>query len=143
MNIKAAMTGPGGIVNLGDGAGTAEEGITIEPTGDKNVMDIGADGTVMHSLRSDKSATVTVTLQRTSSANAQLQIMYNLQTSNAKLHGRNVIALTNTASGDALTCSEVAFAKAISNPYAVEGGHLAWTFHAGKVDGLLGLYNIL
>lgn len=139
LDVQAAIDGPGGNFQLGSGAGTAEEGISIEPGGDKNIMTIGADGSVMHSLRADKSGTVTVTLLRTSKTNAQLQNMYNMQTASSRNHGRNTIIVRNSVSGDMITCTEVAFAKAISNPYAVEGGKLAWTFHAGKIDGILGV----
>ena len=136
--VQASIEGPGGAFSLGAGSGNAEEGITIEPTGDKNVMSVGADGSVMHSLKADASGTVTVNLQRTSTVNAQLQEMYNYQTSSARYHGQNTIIIRNAFSGDVITCTESAFAKAISNPYAGEGGTLAWTFHAGKIDTKLG-----
>lgn len=139
MDINAAIEGPGGAFSL-SGSGNSEEGITIEPTGDKNTMTVGADGTVMHSLKADKSGTVTINLLRISPANAQLQLMYNLQTASARLHGKNTIVIVNQASGDTITCRECAFAKAISNNFAAEGGTIAWVFHAGKIDGVLGLY---
>ena len=138
LDVQAAIEGPGGAFQLGSGSGTAEEGITIEPTGDKNIMTIGADGTVMHSLRADASGTVTVTILRTSRANAQLQGLYNFQTASSRNHGQNTITIRNAVSGDVIICSEVAFAKGISNPYAVEGAKLAWAFHAGKIDTKLG-----
>lgn len=138
LDVQAAIEGPGGSFQLGSGSGNAEEGITIEPTGDKNVMTVGADGSVMHSLRGDQSGTLTVTLLRTSPVNAQLQNLYNYQTSTSRNHGRNTVTIRNAQSGDVVTCAQVAFAKAISNPYAVEGGKLAWTFHAGQVSTVLG-----
>lgn len=139
LEIKAAIEGPGGAFPI-SGTGNAEEGIAVEPTGDKNVMTVGADGEVMHSLKADKSGTVTVNLLRSSQTNAQLKSMYNLQTTNARLHGKNTIVITNMASGDVITCRHCAFAKDPANAYATEGGTIAWTFHAGKIDGLLGLY---
>jgi predicted SPOUT superfamily RNA methylase MTH1 len=138
LDVQASIEGPGGAFQLGSGIGVAEEGITIEPTGDKNMMNIGADGSAMHSLRADASATVTVTLQRTSLTNAKLQGLYNFQTTSSRYHGQNTIIVRNSVSGDVIVCSEVAFAKAISNPYAVEGAKLAWSFHAGKVSTVLG-----
>jgi hypothetical protein len=138
LDVQAAIQGPGGSFQLGSGSGNGEEGITIEPGGDKNVMTIGADGSVMHSLKGDASGTVTVTLLRTSSVNALLQNLYNFQTASSRYHGRNTIIIRNAVSGDVISCSEVAFAKAISNPYAVEGGKIAWAFHAGKIDTRLG-----
>ncbi|MCL1939536.1 MAG: DUF3277 family protein [Desulfovibrionaceae bacterium] len=138
LDVQASFDGPGGSFQLGSGSGNAEEGISIEPGGDKNIMTIGADGSVMHSLRADASGTVTVTLLRTSATNARLQNTYNFQTASSRNHGRNTIIIRNPVSGDVITCTEVAFAKAISNPYAVEGGKLVWTFHAGKIDSKLG-----
>jgi hypothetical protein len=141
LTIHAAITGPGGAFPL-SGVGNAEEGISIEPTGDKNVMTVGADGEVMHSLKADKSGTVTVRLLRTSPANAALKVMYVAQTASPMLHGKNTIVITNRASGDIITCRQCAFAKDISNGYAAEGGTIEWVFHAGKIDGLLGLYDL-
>jgi hypothetical protein len=138
MDVQASIDGPGGSFQLGSGSGNAEEGITVEPTGDKNIMTIGADGSVMHSLRADASGTVTVTLLRTSPTNARLQNLYNYQTASSRNHGRNTIIIRNPVSGDMITCTEVAFAKGIATPYAVEGAKLAWTFHAGKIDTKLG-----
>lgn len=138
LDVHASLEGPGGSLQLGSGAGTAEEGITVEPGGDKNIMTVGADGSVMHSLRADASGTVTVTLLRTSSVNAQLQTLYNFQTSSSRHHGQNTLVVRNAVSGDVITCTNCAFAKAIANPYAVEGGKLAWAFHAGKIDTKLG-----
>ncbi len=139
LDIQASLEGPGGSFQLGSGSGNAEEGITIDPTGDTNVMTIGADGTAMHSLKADKSGTVTITLLRTSTTNALLQNLFNFQTASSRTHGQNTISIRNPVSGDAVTCTQCAFAKAISNPYAVEGGKLAWTFHAGKIDTRLGM----
>jgi len=139
LDVQAAIEGPGGAFPLGSGAGVAEEGITIEPAGDKNVMTVGADGSVMHSLKADASGAVTVTLLRTSRTNALLQTMYNFQTSGSRWHGRNILVIRNAVSGDVVTCTDVAFAKAPSNPYATEGGKIAWTFHAGKIVTVLGI----
>ena len=50
LDVTAAIQGPGGSINLAAGAGSAEEGITIEAMEDKNIMTIGADGAGMHSL---------------------------------------------------------------------------------------------
>ena len=140
-DLVGTIAGPGGAVPLaGDEAGLADEGVTIVPTGDKNVMTPGGDGAVMHSLRADRSGTVTVNTLKTSPLNAQLQVMYNYQTSSAKYHGKNVINFTHTVSGDVIVCEEAAFAKQPDINYATEGGLVAWTFHAGKIHSLLGLF---
>lgn len=138
LDVQASIEGPGGAFQLGSGSGNAEEGITIEPGGDKNIMTVGADGSVMHSLRADSSGTVTVTLLRDSGTNQKLQNLYNYQTTSSRYHGRNTIMIRNAVTGDVITCTQVAFAKAVSNPYAVEGGKISWTFHAGKIDTILG-----
>ena len=138
LDVQAAFEGPSASFQLGSGSGNAQEGITVEPTGDKNIMTIGADGTHMHSLRGDSSATITVTLLRTSQTNAQLQNAYNYQTASSQYHGRNTITIRNVVSGDVITASGVAFAKQTPVNYAEDGGTRAWTFHAGKIDVKLG-----
>lgn len=138
--VQATIAGPGGNFNLGNGAGAAEEGITIEPAGDKSTMTIGADGAGMHSLHADKSGTVTVRLLKTSPQNAKLQAMYDLQTADSRLHGQNVIAITNTGSNDNIGCRGVAFKKAPTIAYAKDGAMMEWTFDAIAIDRLLGTY---
>mgnify|MGYP001078389148 CR=1 FL=1 len=78
-NVTATLVGSG-VVNFGYGAGNSKEGITVEPNEDINAMYIGADGEGMHSLKSNKSGTVTIRLMRTSPQNAQLQLLFNAQT---------------------------------------------------------------
>ena len=45
LDVSVSIDGPGGFFAI-DGGGVAEEGITIEPVGDKNTMTVGADGKV-------------------------------------------------------------------------------------------------
>lgn len=137
--IVAAIFGPGGSINLANGAGAAEEGITIEPVNDKNTMTIGAGGEGMHSLSADDSSTITVRLLKTSPVNAVLQIMYNLQTAAVILHGRNVITVRDIARGDAITLTGVAFKKRPTMTYAKDGGMIEWTFDAIKTDTIIGI----
>ena len=138
LDVHAAITGPGGAISLGSGAGNAEEGITIEPTGDINTMTIGADGTPMHSLHADKSGKVTVKLLKTSPINAKLSLMYAFQTSSGANHGQNTLLISNIATGDIITCRAVAFEKAPSINYAKDGGMNEWAFSAGIIDRTLG-----
>lgn len=137
LDVTASIAGPGGVVSLkgDDDNGVSAEGIVVDPTGDKNVMTVGADGGVMHSLLGDKSGTVTITLLRVNPANAQLWALYNYQTRSSKYHGQNVIMIRDTSRGDIVTCRELAFSKRPSKGFAQEGGTLVWTFHAGKIDG--------
>ncbi|MGG6461398.1 phage structural protein [Solilutibacter silvestris] len=140
LNVQAAITGPGGSFNIGQGAGVTDEGITIEPTGDKNTMTIGADGSGMHSLHADKSGNITVRLLKTSPTNAMLMGMYTLQTASAALHGQNVITVTNMASGDTFSCTGVAFKRRPTQTYAKDGQFTEWQFSAISIDGILGTY---
>lgn len=139
LDVTAAIDGPGGNFPLGgEEGGVADEGITITATGDKNVMTPGADGSWMHSLKADKSATVTVTLLKTSPVNALLMNLYTYQTTSSRNHGQNVITIRDIARGDHITCQGVAFAKVPDMAYATEGGTVQWSFHAGAVSFNLG-----
>lgn len=138
LDVSAAITGPGGAINLGQGAGPAEEGITVDPNNDINSLTVGADGTPMHSLHADKSGTVTVRLLKTSPVNAKLAQMYGFQTAVSSNHGQNTLAIVNNQTGDSITCQAVAFKKAPSLTYAKDGGMNEWTFDAGVIDRILG-----
>lgn len=138
-DVVAAISGVGGSINLASGAAVAEEGITIESVEDKNVMTIGADGSGMHSLVANEASTVTVRLLKTSPVNAQLQLMYNLQTKSSLTHGKNVISIRDVVRGDSITLTQVAFKKRPSINYAKEGGMVEWTFDAVKTTQVLGV----
>ncbi|MFX9073367.1 phage protein, partial [Acinetobacter baumannii] len=62
MDTQCTLASDDGVIDLGYGAGVADEGITIAMAGDANTMTIGADGEGMHSLSANKSGTVTVRL---------------------------------------------------------------------------------
>ena len=137
-DITAALVGVGGSINLGAGAAIAEEGITIEPVEDKNVMTIGADGAGMHSLVASEAATVTVRLLKTSPVNSKLQTMYNVQTQSSLAHGKNSLTVRDIARGDAIVLQGVAFKRAPNIEYAKEGGTVEWQFDAIKSVRVLG-----
>lgn len=137
-SVVAAIVGIGGSIPLAAGASVAEEGITIEAVGDKNTMTIGAGGEGMHSMSCDNSRTVTVRLLKTSPINAMLQVMYNLQTAAAVLHGRNVITVSDVARGDLVVLTGVAFKKQPTITYAKEGGMMEWAFDAINCAPVLG-----
>lgn len=139
-DVTGTLVGAGGVIDLGAGAGVADEGITIEMAGDKNTMTVGADGEGMHSLHADKSGTVTVTLLKTSPTNAKLMALYNLQSNSSSLHGQNVITVTNPQTGDVTTCRQCAFRKLPANVYGKDGGTNAWVFDAIKIDPVLGVF---
>ena len=138
LNCVAAIIGPGGAINLGAGAGVAEEGIDIDPTTEINTMTIGADGSPMHSLHADKSGRVAVRLLKTSPTNAALQAMYDYQTASSATHGQNTLSVADRVRGDVITCQVVAFSKAPSIKYSKEGQMLEWEFQAGIIDRTLG-----
>ena len=102
-------------------------------------MTVGADGSVMHSLLGDKSGTVSVKLLKSSSVNAALQIMYNLQTTTGAQHGMNTIVIRDVARGDVITCQNCAFAKQPAITYGTDAGAVEWTFNAGSISFLLGM----
>lgn len=137
-DFAAAIVGPGGAFNLGNGSGAAEEGVTIEPVGDKNVMLVGADGSGVNSLRADDSVTVTVRLLKTSPINAALMLMLNFQKLSSLNWGKNVITLRDVARGDTIVCTQAAFKRVPSLNYAVEAGTNEWTFDAITSTVILG-----
>jgi len=138
LSVHCSIVGPGGSVNLGQGAGASDEGISIEPAGDIDSMVIGADGTPMHSLHADKSGSGTVRLLKTSATNQQLMLMYVFQTSSPANHGQNTITLGDTNLGDLITCRNVAFKRAPNLIYGKEAGMNEWTFSIGQIDRALG-----
>lgn len=139
-DVAATLTSPTGTVDLGFGAGVADEGISIEMAGDKNTMMIGADGEGMHSLHADKSGTVTVKLLKVSPTNAKLQAMYDAQSARGELWGQNFIAIRNVKSGDLTSCRSGAFKKKPALMYAKDGNVVEWTWDFLKIDSVLGVY---
>lgn len=139
LDTTATIAGPGGIANLGAGAAVAEEGITIEPTEDKNVMTIGADGQGQHSLIASNACTVTVRLLKTSPINALLGIMYDLQSSSGALWGQNVMTVRNTGLGDTTIVQSAAFKKKPPITYAKDGGFMDWTFDGISATTVFGI----
>ena len=138
LDVTASLTGPTGVIDLGQGSANSEEGITQTMGGNKNTMTIGADGEVMHSLHAGKSGTITVTLLKTSPVNKKLSLAYNAQSQSSATWGNNVIVIRNTASGDISTARSCAFQKQPDFNNAKEGGTVAWVFDCGKIDQLLG-----
>lgn len=139
LDTYATISGPGGsAIALGHGAGVAEEGITIEFSEDNDTMQIGADGKYAHSLHASKAGIITVRLLKTSPTNALLSALYNVQKTSSTLSGKNIIVLTNVASGDNYTCQGCAFTKHPGNSFAKVAGMIDWVFNSGHIDPLLG-----
>lgn len=139
-DVQANIVGPGIATSLGSGDAVAEEGISIEPAGDKNTMTVGADGEGMHSLHADKSGNITVRLLKTSPKNAILQAAYDAQTLSSALHGKNIITVSNSTAGDLHTGRDCAFARKPRVVYDKAGAMMEWVFHSIKLDGILGTY---
>jgi hypothetical protein len=137
LDVSCSISGPGGMFSL-SGQGVADEGITIEPVGDKNTMTTGADGEGMHSLSASTASTVTIRLLKTSPANNQLMTMFNFQTASSSRHGKNTIVVRDAARGDVVALEEVAFKKVPPLTYAKEGGLNEWVFDAVKTYPVLG-----
>lgn len=138
-DVYATLTDPTGtIIPLsGLGSGVAEEGISIEPTGDKNTMTVGADGSVMHSLSADESGVATIRYLQTSHANGLLNLLYQKQTQSALLHGHNVLTVTNVAGKEVIVSRQCAFKKYPAIKYGKEGAIMEWTFDLGHVVPVL------
>lgn len=138
---QASITGPGGSFSLSYGSGNSEEGITTSFVEDKNVMTVGADGTVMHSHHAGRGGTYTLHYLKTSPTNAQLNLLYNTQTLSSTLHGKNIITIRDNSSGDVITGAFCAFKKHPDINYAKDGGMQAWVFDVGTHTVLLGSQN--
>ena len=132
------MVGPGILAELAHNAGAAEEGITLEPSTEKNVMQIGADGTGQHSLIADDSGKITIRLLKTSPQNAALMIAYDFQSQSSALWGINTITLIDTARGDVHIAQQVAFTKKPTITQAKEAGTMDWEMQAIQVNSILG-----
>ncbi len=139
INVAASIVGPGGAFNLGYGSGDSEEGLTVEMLDDKNKMDVGADGQIMHSLRASNAGRVTVRLLKTAPTNALLSALYNFQRFSSGNWGQNVIVVADTARGDLVNSSQMAFVKQSDLTYAQDGNYNTWAF-IGSIDNeLLGI----
>jgi hypothetical protein len=139
VDINASIVGPGGAFSL-SGEGNAEEGITITRNDEKDVMTVGADGTAMHTLVASKAGKITITLLKTSPANAKLMALYDAQSLSSALWGKNTITVTNSASGDTSSARSVAFAKVPDLSYAKDTSPVVWELNAGYIDSILGTY---
>lgn len=139
-DVAGTIVGPTGSAPIGYGEAISDEGISIEPTGDKNTMTIAADGNGMHSLHADSSGSVIIRALKTSPLNAALQLMYDAQTVSSALHGQNTINVSHLPSGDAHTCSQCAFAKKPRIVYGKIADVMEWSFHSIKIHSVLGSY---
>lgn len=136
-DVHAALIGPGAAVQLGSGAGVAEEGISYSFLEEADSMKIGADGRAMHGLNQSKAGRVIVRLLKTSSTNGILTALYNFQRQSSVNWGKNTITVGDTARGDFISCQGVAFTKLPDNAYAKDPNMVVWEFNATVIDVLL------
>lgn len=140
LDVVATFTdASGNFISLGYGAGTAKEGITVEMLDDKTKMDIGADGTPMHTLRASSAARISVRLLKTSPTNNALSLAYNLQRFTPSLWGQNAISVRDLLQGDVLSAGNVAFARQPGITYAEDATMNDWQFLCGSLNELLGI----
>ena len=137
-DVQATISGPGGIISLGNGAGVAEEGISCEQIEDKTSWQIGADGSVAFSLHAAEVFRITVRLLKTSPTNQQLSQMYTFQKTSSLFWGQNTLVVTNSITGDVYNGAQVAFVKFPSNSYAKEARTLEYEFVCGHMTEILG-----
>ena len=140
MDTSATLTCSDATIDLGYGAGVAEEGISFVMLDDKNNMVVGADGEGMHSLRAGKAGQVIVRLLKTSPTNAKLGNLYDLQQASSKKWGSSTITFNHSGSGDNGTASKCAFKKRPDMRYAKDADVVEWVFDAIKLVTKLGAY---
>jgi hypothetical protein len=138
LDVGAALSGPGGNINLGMGAAVAEEGITIERIEDANTLSIGADGEYMHSLHAGRGGIVRVRLLKTSPGNSLLQTMLDFQRLSGANWGQNNLSVRDFLMNDVATGQGIAFTGPPSLTWGKVGGINEWVFQAGKVHIFLG-----
>jgi hypothetical protein len=137
LNVQGAISGPGGAFNLGSGSGASEEGVKTSMTEEKGVTTPGADGQLMQTLRASNVGKMSISLLKTSRANALLSNMYNFQKGNPALWGTNVITISDVARGDVATLTQAAFVKLPDVQWAKDGNMIEWEF-TGNLDEQLG-----
>lgn len=137
-DVAAAIVGPGGAFSVGSGSGSSEEGITIDNVEEKNAATVGADGTIMHSLRASNLAKITIRLLKTSPVNSLLSNLYNFQKSSSAFWGQNVITVNDVIRGDLENVSIAAFNKPPANTYSKDGAMMEWEL-VGNRDMTLGI----
>ena len=137
MAVNATLSGLGGSIPLGYGAASAKEGLSYEMLEDKDRMDVGADGSVMHTLRASNAARITVRLLKTAPTNALLNNMYNLQRLVLSAWGQNILVVSDTQRGDIISGDTIAFARHPVITWAEDANHNEWSFY-GTVVPILG-----
>jgi hypothetical protein len=137
-DVKATIVGPGGFINLGDGSAAAEEGIEFAPSEDIGSMQIGADGSGIHSLHADQSGVVTCRFLKNSPANQLLSAMAAFQRASGAAYGNCTIECRDTQRGDVWVCTQVGFKRIPNVKYAKDADVIVWEFNAIRMQMTLG-----
>lgn len=128
-NFVLTLTGPGGTIRLGSGAGVDKGGVTVTKDEDKDMMITGADGAVMHSMHAGESGSIVVRLLKTSPSNALLSQLYAFQRSSSANWGQNVMRGSDVVRGDTIQGVAMSFVKFPDMTWAEDGGMVEWHFH--------------
>lgn len=136
LNVQATIVGPGGAFALGSGSGNAKEGVSTDMVDDKDRMDVGADGAIMHSLRASNAGRITVRLLKTSPVNAQLSALYNFQRLSSATWGNNVLVVSDVVRGDVITGTQMSFTRQAPITWAEDANFNEWVFQGNVVDVL-------
>lgn len=140
LDVVATLTDINGeSISLGYGAGVAKEGLTTEMLDDKSKLDIGSDGTPMHTLRASNAARIHVRLLKTSPTNNALSLAYNSQRFDPSMWGQNHLSVRDILQGDVLSAAAVAFTRQPVVTYAEDAAMNEWQFLCGSINELLGL----
>lgn len=139
-DVTASLSGPSGVIDLGFGSAVTKEGITVSLAQTRNTMTGSADGEYMHSLKADKTGTITIRLLYTSPVNAKLQTAFNAQQQSSSLWGNNVITIRNKGNSETVVARGCAFQRQPDIVYSEEGQVREWVFDCGKIDTVTGEY---
>lgn len=128
-DVSATLNSPQGTIQLGQGAGVSDEGITTSHADEKDTVTTGADGSIMHSLRMSMTGRIVIRLLKTSPINAALNQLYNTQRLPPSNNwGVNTISINNIVSGDTIVGTQMAFAKHPDIVMATVGNFNEWDF---------------
>lgn len=138
LDVNCVMVGPGLAIDMSQGAGLDSEGISVAYDAEISNKHIGADGSGFHSLKADKSGTITVRVLRSSPLNQKLSQALAFQRTSSAAHGQNTITIVDRNKGDNVTAQNVAFQRAPNLNFGSEASMVEWTFSAITIDFALG-----
>lgn len=138
LDVHATIIGPGGIINLGQGSGLAQDGITVNQSEPTNTMQVGLDGAVCHNKSESSAGTISFTFLGVSKAREKLLRMYNFQVRipGSSLHGQNRISIVNNTTGETIVADECAFQNITATGYKKEIDNSTWVFDCGQITHL-------